>query len=561
MKKSLKHHRSLLALSLLLGIIFAVVTVLSAKILQEVIDAALTSELTEFWQILIFTLIFFAFTSLLTYFYGRINTKIINLVLADYRLAVYQGTMAQNYQDFHKNNSGEYLSALTNDLKLVEEHYLKALFATIQYSFILIATIIMLISLSVKVTIALFLSVSLMFIIPSLLGKNLQTKQAEVSSRLEKFTKQSKDIFAGFEVIKSFNAFTPFNQIFKQANNRVKDSKLAADNLLVLNESASNMLGTLCQFVVVFTSAYLIIQGELTAGTSIALIQLSGSFIMPIITILTNLPKIKGITPIIEKLDRYTQPSENLNKKLPFSFNTAIEAKQLSFGYEEQKNILQQIDLKIEKGKKYVFAGKSGCGKSTLAQLLSGYYQNYHGQLLMDGKDYQKYDIQATGNLISNIHQNVYMFDDSLINNVTLYGTYSAAELKQALKKSGVSNFSTSLETHTTIGENGNRLSGGQKQRVAIARAMIRNTPILILDEGTSALDKQTAYEIEEQLLQTDLTLITITHNLDPQLLTKYDEIIYLEQGKIHEQGSFPQLMNNNHTFAQFYKGLAENTL
>ncbi|MDQ0361988.1 ABC transporter ATP-binding protein [Breznakia pachnodae] len=556
MKKCLNKHKGLFIISIILGIIYAIGTVLSSKILQNVIDAALEGNMDEFKEILLFTIIFLIGISILTYVYGYLNIKLKNVLLQDYREDIYSGVMKMNYKEFNSQNTADYISALTNDIKMIEENYLTSLLLVIQYVFIFIATLIMLFMLNLIVTISLIISVLLMFIVPSVFGKNLQEKQDMVSSKLTQFTAKTKDILSGFEVIKTFNVFHHFNKIFTSANKEVTDNKMQADGLLVLNESVSSLLGTLCQFVVVFVSTYLILQGEITAGTTVALIQLSGTFIMPVITILSNFPKIKGIEPIIKKLDAIADLNNtNTAVSEAINFNDTIEINNLSFAYDEVQ-VLNNVSTKFEKGKKYAILGKSGCGKTTLTKLVSGYYDSYSGMISYDGKDIKEFSVQSSNNLISTIHQNVYMFDTNIENNITLYDTYPEDTLYSSVKNSGIDKFihEQADGLNSEVGENGNKLSGGQKQRIAIARALIKNTPILILDEGTSAIDRQTAHEIEGELLKlNDLTLITITHNLDVELLSKYDEIIYMENGCISESGPFGELISKEAKFSHYF--------
>ena len=556
MRKILMKHKLLLTCSIILGIIYAGASVLSSKILQKVIDSSLEGDLSKFKEILWIAIGFLVVLAMITYIYARINTTLINYTIRDYRNQIYSGIMNQTHQKFHSKNSAEYISSLTNDMKLVEENYLEPLLTSIQFLFIFIATLIMLFYLNAIVALSLIGSTILMFIIPSIVGKNLEDKQKHVSSKLANLTTKSKEMFSGFEVIKTFNVFNYFNNVFYTSNLSATRAKMNADNLLNLNETVSGILGALCQFVVVFVSTYLVIKGDITAGTTVALIQLSGTFIMPVVTILTNVPKMKGVKPIIHKLTLFSEIEKTSSKKRINSFKNGITVKDLAFSYDGENQTLENVNLKLEKGKKYALLGKSGCGKSTLAKLLSGYYDNYLGSILFDEKDLTEHSVQVSNSLISTIHQNVYMFDTTVKNNITLYDDCSEKDLQDTLTQSGVAEFINELPDglNSFIGENGSKLSGGQRQRIAIARALIKDTSILVLDEGTSSIDKQTANEIEQQLLKiSELTLLTITHNLDSNLLRKYDAIIFMESGTIAEFGDFDFLINNNKDFSRFF--------
>jgi ABC-type multidrug transport system fused ATPase/permease subunit len=182
--------------------------------------------------------------------------------------------------------------------------------------------------------------------------------------------------------------------------------------------------------------------------------------------------------------------------------------------------------------------------------------KTFEGTISYDSTDIRNFDIEKLNQKISLIHQNIYMFDDTISQNIRLYEDFTDYEMEKALSASGVSKFLPQMPSglNSPAGENGCSLSGGQRQRVAVARALIREKPILILDEGTSAIDMQTAYDIENSLLKvSDLTLITITHNMSQDLLGLYDCIIYMEDGRVAETGSLDELLARQSSFYHFF--------
>ncbi|RKJ46666.1 ABC transporter ATP-binding protein, partial [bacterium 1XD42-8] len=343
---------------------------------------------------------------------------------------------------------------------------------------------------------------------------------------------------------------------FDKENSETIHSKYDVDKLLALNEGLSSFLALMVQIVVLFLSAYFIITERITIGTLLGMVQVSSNLANPLIMIFTNVPKIKSIQPIIEKLHSISeQASKNLHKEHRASFNRYILAENLSFSYDMQTQVLNEVDCIIEKGKKYAVVGKSGCGKSTFIKLLTGYYSDYKGKIVYDDRELDLLEKEDVVQLSSIIHQNIYLFDETILDNICLHEDYPKEIVDKVIKESGLDEFIAELPEGIfyRVGENGSNLSGGQKQRIAVARALIRNKPILILDEGTSAIDMQTAYDIESRLLKiNDLTLITITHNLEEKLLKKYDEIIYMDNGNIKEQGHFQELVNASSCFSEY---------
>ncbi|MGL4911325.1 MAG: ABC transporter ATP-binding protein, partial [Romboutsia sp.] len=494
---------------------------------------------------------------ILYFIYSILSKIFIKNITKSLRSKVFKGILNHNYKDFTGVNSADYISALTNDIKLVEENYILPLLSILQYTVMFIVTIGVLLYLSPTVTLVLFISMIVLFIVPSIFGKALESRQLEVSNKLTSFTSKLKDILLGYDVIKSYNLKNEIIDEFDNENHTLATTKLNADKLFVVNESLSQILGLSSQIVALFFSAYLVIKGNLSMGMLIAIVQLSGTFVQPVIMIMTEFPKITSMKPIIERLNKLSDyKDESFEGKENPTFDKVLEVKNLSFSYNENRNVINNLNLKLDKNKKYAIVGNSGCGKSTLVKLLLGYYADYEGEINYDNKSMKNLQIEKINRMISIIHQNVYMFDKNIKDNICLYKGFSDKKLKEALSLSGSNTFIDDLDDgiEYAVGENGSNLSGGQKQRIAIARALIQETPILVLDEGTSAIDMQTGYDIESRLLDIDdLTLITITHKMSEELLGLYDEIIFMENGNIVEKGSLDELLEKESKFFDFY--------
>lgn len=372
---------------------------------------------------------------------------------------------------------------------------------------------------------------------------------------MSEFITQLKDFFSGFEIIKTYRMDSYTKSEFEQKNTDITTAKYRADKLLAANEGVSSVLALMVQVTAIFLSAYFIIIGRITAGAMLGLIQVSSNLVNPILLVLQNLPKIKGSKPIVERINHFAdyQNTSFTGTKIP-SFKQGITVADLNFSYKQDEAVLKDISFYFERSKKYAIIGKSGCGKTTLIRLLTGYYANFTGEILYDEANLHELDIEKLNEMSAVIHQNIYMFDDTIMDNICLHKQYSDKELQRALSISGVTIFLDSKKSlSTAVGENGSNLSGGQRQRIAVARAIIQEKPILILDEGTSAIDMKTAYDIESRLLAMDeLTLITITHSLRPDLLKAYDKIIYMENGTISEIGSYDELMKECGSFAKY---------
>ena len=556
MKECIRKNKLILLITVLFNILSSVAAVLLAKLLQKVIDVAISGNLPAFQRILLISIIYIVALGVISYLYSLCSKRLIRNLTKMIRQKAFSGILKRNMHDFSSVNTADYISAFTNDVKLIEENYIIPLLMVLQYAVMFLVTLILLFDISPLIALCLIGCMIVMFVFPGLMGQSLQSRQEALSQQLSTFTSRLKDFFSGFEVIKSFQIVTHIKSEFENENKNAVNAKYQADKLFALNESISEILAYLTQFSGLFIGAYLIIQGKITAGTLVALIQLSGTFVSPVMMILQNVPKIKSIVPVIKRMEELGDYSDtSFVGTMEPTFTNRIAIKELSFAYEADRPILSEVDLTLNKGEKYAIVGKSGCGKTTLIKLLTGYYSTYSGDITYDGISLRDLAIDKIQSMASVIHQNIYMFDDNIRQNICLYDKFEEKDLEEVLHTSGVSQFLERMPDGilSMVGENGSSLSGGQRQRIAVARALIRHKPILVLDEGTSAVDMQTAYDIESNLLAIeDLTLFTITHNLSPDLLGRYDQIIYMEDGAVAAMGNLTELLSKHAGFRDF---------
>lgn len=390
-----------------------------------------------------------------------------------------------------------------------------------------------------------------------LFQKETGRRKKEYSNSLSNFTTKIKDIFSGFEVIKSFNIEEKIREDFNSSNNAVENKKYSSSKMEATVNSLSEFFGSLVFFVPLGLGTYLVLKGNFTVGGMLTSVQLMNYIVNPILNYSAIVNKIKGIKPINEKIEKIVEKNKVSDKGLEKnSLKNSIQFKNLSFSYNEDRQILQNINLNINKGEKVAIVGRSGSGKSTLLKLVLRYYENYNGEILIDNIENRNLKISSTYELISIIQQNVFMFDDSIEANIALYGDYTDDEINKAIINSGLLNLIETLPhgSKSSVGENGSNLSGGEKQRISIARALIKNTPVLLLDEATASLDSETSYEIESSILDIeDLTSIVVTHKLNQELLKRYDKIVVMENGNIIEEGNFYELIDKKGFFYNLY--------
>jgi len=549
-------NKLLLIATILMSILFSFISVGAAIILENILDAVIAQDWPLFRTMLIVVPVYLVVTGIVMVLSGLLTKKLIAKTVQGLRTDAYGGILSRDPENFASVNTADYISALTNDVKTVEENALIPFLQSIQYILVFLVTVAALFYYSPVIAGLMFICLIVMYLAPASFGKAISKGQGRLSGNFAMFTAGLKDQLSGYDVIRSFQLTDHVSQTFRVNNDRLTGAKYMVDRLTSVSEGVAQMLAMGIQFLIMLVSGYMVLQGNMTAGVLLALIQLSGTFVQPVAVIMQSMSQIQGAKPVIDRV-------LSLGQKQPSAFNGTetpvyhenIELREVSFGYKPEQLVLNEVSLTFEKNKKYAIIGASGSGKSTLIKLLSANHGGYTGRIAIDGKDIRSAQLDELLAKISVIHQNVYMFDESIEENITLHRTFSQEEWVRAITVSGVGLFLPQMEngTETLVGENGANLSGGQRQRIAVARAIIQKKPILILDEGTSAVDLQTAYDIETALLDiSDLTMLTITHNLNPELLRQYDQIVYIENGQVAAMGDYETLLHNNTQFCQF---------
>ena len=232
----------------------------------------------------------------------------------------------------------------------------------------------------------------------------------------------------------------------------------------------------------------------------------------------------------------------------------AIELSGLSFAYEPGKPVLRDISMRLEAGKKYALVGPSGSGKSTLLSLLMGGHDDYTGSLTVDGRELRALEPDSLYELESLIGQSVFLFDDTIRRNITMFRDFPAQAVDSAVERAGLGPLLAARGGDRRCGENGSGLSGGERQRVSIARALLRGTPVLLVDEATASLDNETAHAVTDAILSLEgLTRLVVTHRLEETELARYDGIFVLRGGAVAERGTFAQLMARKGYFYSLY--------
>lgn len=524
--------------------------IIISLMLERIMAIATAKDLTALYEQGIIFIILLVSSILMYILIIYLKPKYQRKAITQYKNNIYKQILEKNISNFNKYNTSTYISALTNDVHKIEEDYLFSAFDLITNITLFLSTVVIMIIYSPLLTIAGILLSLLPFVGAVIVGGKLAFHEKEISNQNASFMHFVKDNLIGFSTIKVFKAEEKIKKLFDKNNNILENKKANKTKTLAVMEMVQVILSTLSQFGVFFIGAYIsIVTGDIEPSVILLFVQLMNYIINPLMQIPTALSKRLACKPIFKKINDILKQDNDKEKNELINEINEITISNLEFMYDD-KLILKGINHKFEKNKSYAIVGPSGSGKTTLINLLLCRENNYTGNIYYNNIEAKKISLDSLFEISSFVEQNVFIFDDSIINNVTMYSIVDEELLNNVLMKSGLIDLIKEKGKDYKCGENGCNLSGGEKQRISIARALINRSQLLLLDEATSALDNETASLITNHLLSIDnTTKIFITHRLDEDILTKFDEIIVMKNGKIVEFGKYKELLNNNSVF------------
>lgn len=480
----------------------------------------------------------------------------IKKAMIQYKNFAFEKLTNKNISSFRNENTAAYISALTNDATVVEADFLgkKLILLTRLVSFF--GSLAMMLITSPLLTLAAIAVMLIPTAVSILTSTKLVSAEKNVSERNSDFVTAVSDCLNGFKVIKSFKAEKEVLNIFSNDNKRLEDEKYKRERIKTIIAACGGLAGALAQFGVFIAGTLMCLKGwGVTPGVVIMFVNLMNFLIQPVSELPTLLSARKASLALIDKLatalDKNTETDEGEDIT---SFKRSIRLENVSFGYDEEKEVLHNISTEFEAGKAYAIVGGSGSGKSTLINLLMSSYKDYKGKILFDNTEMKNISPESLYDVVSMIQQDVFVFNSSVKNNVTMFKDFMKEEIDEAISRARLDSFVKEKGDNYLCGENGKDLSGGEKQRISIARSLLKKSKVLFCDEATSALDADTAFKVTDDILNLrGILRIVITHSLDEILLKRYDEILVLKDGKIEEKGGFDELMAKKGYFYALY--------
>ena len=546
-------NRGVFALAVFAALAGGTLNLIVTWLMQQLIDAAsgapgalplaALAEITGGFVVLCAVLFLLKYAS---------EPRFIARAMRQYKELAFQKLTEKSIASFRDESTAAYLSALTNDAASVEADYLAQQLAVITKTVTFFGALFMMLWYSPLLT-AIAVGVTALPLAASLLtGGRLQAAEKQVSERNRDFTAALSDCLSGFAVVKTFKAEREIFQLFAKSNRALEQEKFSRRRLKVLIGMIGAVTGLVAQLGVFLAGAWLALSGSgLTAGTVILFVNLMNFMIGPVSELPALLAGRRAALGLIGKLaDALEKDGSAGGSRTLSRLEHGIELRDVSFGYEEGKDVLHHVSARFEAGRAYAIVGGSGSGKSTLLNLLLAENTGYRGSVLLDGTELRELSPEALYGLMSVIHQNVFVFNASIRDNVSMFREFPQEALDEAIRRAHLRELLDARGADYLCGENGKGLSGGEKQRVSIARSLLKKSSVLLVDEATAALDVQTAHQVSSDILDlTGMTRIVVTHSLEEALLRRYDGIFVLKNGTLAESGSFDELMQRKGYF------------
>lgn len=476
-------------------------------------------------------------------------------IVRDIRVQVYNKVLSLPLGFFSQERKGDIIARMSGDVNEVENSITSSLDMLIKNPILILFYFGTLLFTSWQLTLFTLLVVPAMAWGMGALGKRLKRDSLEAQDKWSDTMSQVEETLSGLRIIKAFNAEEKMKRRFRRT---ADEHKRLVNKVAIRQASAhpvSEFLGTIMIMIVLWFGGTLILNGNdaFDAPTFIFYMVILYSVLQPIKDLSRASYNIPRGLASMERVDKILKAENNIKEiAAPVQvtgFNDKLEVKNVFFSYNGEKEVLEDINVTIPKGKTIALVGQSGSGKSTLVDLIPRYHDVESGSISIDGVDIRNLSIHGLRSLIGNVNQEAILFNDTIFNNIA-FGVENATmeQVVAAAKIANAHDFIMEKEKgyETNIGDGGRMLSGGQRQRISIARAILKNPPILILDEATSALDTESEKLVQEALdrLMSSRTTIAIAHRLST--IKNADEICVMQDGRIVERGRHEELIRLN---------------
>jgi len=547
--------------ALLLSLLVAGSTAGIAWLLDPAIKKIFVEKNTDFLLLIPIAIILtFTIKGISLYLVRTMMIKVGATIEKEVQQNLLKAIINSDTQVIEKKHSGKFIANLTFDAALIIQLVSSSVLSLIKDSLTLIALLSLMFYQNWRLSLFAIIMIPLATITAKSLGKRMGKITTELQIKIGMITSYFLEVLKNSKIIKTYQK-EPFE--FARADKFLEEAKEKGQKMAIILVRSTPIMEVLTGFMIaglIYYSARMVHSGTLEINnffSFLAAMMLSYQPVRALATLNIGINQgLAGARRVLEVIDLKRKIDENINAKDLVIDKAKIEYKDVSFGYDAKKEILKSINLKIEGGDIVALVGHSGSGKTTIMNLIPRFYNTSSGEILIDDQSIYKVSLFSLRKNISLVSQDITLFDDTVLSNIAYADSKASKEkILEACKFSATHDFIEKLpeKYNTIIGENGVRLSGGEKQRISIARAILKNAPIILLDEATSSLDADTEYKIQEAImfLTKNKTTIIIAHRLSTVL--RANKIFIVEQGKVVAEGDHSHLLKNSEIYKNFY--------
>lgn len=533
MRDYLRRSRLLLAPACLIIVIHAFVLNVNALLIPRIVDYISQKNMGLFLRYIGLMLLAYLGAELLTYIKTRFQIRAYRSLHQQLRQKILAWISRLRPQSYQETGAAAYLSYLSNDMRSLDEGYWSGIYTWVEAVAGLVIALTILLSYSPWIMLTALTFSALMLYLPRFYFRRAAEYGLALSKAQEDFVKEEQSLLDGYSILRFFGRLAYLRQRSFQASETMEQRDYEGLRYRVRGATFSRSLYCIFDSLLTLVAGYIVWRHHLSAGLVMSVFILNArlaSSLATVVQMLANRSQAKAVLKKFSDLEAQALEVGDAEAGVPLDFSQEIRFEELCFAYGD-KRVLDACSFSFQKGHKYALLGPSGSGKTTLIKLLLRQLQPQSGRLLIDGRPIEDYSQSSLYQNISYIDQTVYLFDGSIRENLCLGADYTDAQLEAALRRARLWDFVSAQPEglDLELGYAGAKLSGGQRQRMAVARSLVHGSSILLMDEGSSALDPETARELEADLLaDQDLTLIMVTHHLSPETKARLDAVYEL---------------------------------